>query len=76
MNVAALREQFPFLKEKVKGLSINAVEKLAGGFRAMARAGSGEGLPPKIQILDRIHLFPQRVKCAVLPWETLVRAIE
>ena len=51
-------------------------EKLASGFRAMARTGSGEDLPPRIQILDRIHLFPQRVKCAVLPWETLVSAIE
>jgi NifU-like protein involved in Fe-S cluster formation len=63
------------MTSEVKGLSIDAVEKLAGGFREMARTGSGETLPPKIQILDRVHLFPQRVKCAVLPWETLVSAL-
>ena len=61
---------------EVKGLSVEAVEQLASGFREMARTGSAPDLPPKIQILDRIHLFPQRVKCAVLPWETLLSAIE
>lgn len=60
---------------EVKGLSCEAVEQLAHDFREMARTGSGEGLPPRIQVLDRIHLFPQRVKCAVLPWETLLSAI-
>lgn len=64
------------MTSEIKGLSVEAVEKLAGGFREMARTGSGENLPPKIQILDRVHLFPQRVKCAVLPWETLVSAID
>ena len=61
---------------EVKGLSCEAAEKLAHDFREMARTGSGEGLPPRIQVLDRIHLFPQRVKCAVLPWETLLSAME
>jgi nitrogen fixation protein NifU and related proteins len=61
---------------EVKGLTCEDAEKLANGFREMARTGSGDDLPPRIQVLDRIHLFPQRVKCAVLPWETLVNAIE
>jgi nitrogen fixation NifU-like protein len=61
---------------EVKGLTCEAAEKLASGFREMARSGSAPDLPPKVQVLDRIHLFPQRVKCAVLPWETLVNAIE
>ena len=61
---------------EVKGLTCEAAEKLAQGFREMARTGEAPDLPPKIQVLDRIHLFPQRVKCAVLPWETLVSAIE
>lgn len=61
---------------EVKGLQCESVEKLAQGFREMARTGSGPDLPPKVQILDRIHLFPQRVKCAVLPWETLLQAME
>ncbi|MEI6323407.1 MAG: SUF system NifU family Fe-S cluster assembly protein [bacterium] len=64
------------MTSEVQGLSVKAVEKLASGFREMARTGSAPDLPQKIQILDRIHLFPQRVKCAVLPWETLLSAIE
>lgn len=64
------------MTSEVKGLSLEAIEKMASGFREMARTGSGDGLPPKIKILDRVHLFPQRVKCAVLPWETLVSAME
>ncbi len=60
---------------EVKGLSCEDAEKLATGFREMLRTGTAPDLPPKIQILDRIHLFPQRVKCAVLPWETLVSAM-
>jgi nitrogen fixation NifU-like protein len=61
---------------EIKGLPIEEAKKMAGNFREMARSGSAHDLPRKVQILDRVHQFPQRVKCAVLPWETLVNALE
>jgi nitrogen fixation NifU-like protein len=63
------------MTSEVKGLPTEAAAKMASSFREMARSGSTSDLPRKVQILDRVHLFPQRVKCAVLPWETLVNAI-
>jgi len=60
----------------VKGLPWEKAREMATRFRELARGGSPEGLPSNVQILERVNRFPQRVKCAVLPWETLVQAGE
>jgi nitrogen fixation NifU-like protein len=60
----------------VKGLTWEKAREMATRFRELARGGSPEGLPSNVQILERVNRFPQRVKCAVLPWETLVQAGE
>jgi len=61
---------------EVKGLACDAVETLAGNFRQLAKDGLGPDVPMRLQVLGGVHQFPQRVKCAVLPWETLVRALK
>ena len=60
----------------VKGLSCEEARRMATCFRELARGGSPAGLPEKVRILENVNRFPQRVKCAVLPWETLVQAVE
>jgi nitrogen fixation NifU-like protein len=60
----------------VKGKSCEEVRKMAEDFRELARGGEPAGIPEKVRILEGVSRFPQRVKCAVLPWETLVQAVE
>ena len=61
---------------EVKGLACDAVQTLAGNFRLLVKDGTGPDLPKKLEVLSGVHQFPQRVKCAVLPWETLVSAMK
>lgn len=61
---------------EVKGLACESVETLAANFRILAKDGVGPDAPMKLKIFGGIHQFPQRVKCAVLPWETLVSALK
>lgn len=51
---------------------------LAADFRRLA--STGESSPsieshPALRALGAVHRFPQRVKCATLPWETFAAAI-
>ena len=61
---------------EVKGLTCGAARELAGNFRLLLKDGVGPNLPKKLEVLSGVHQFPQRVKCAVLPWETLVSAMK
>ena len=61
---------------EIKGLPCEAVGKLADKFRLLAKDGKGQDLSSKLQVLGGVHQFPQRVKCAVLPWETLMSALQ
>jgi nitrogen fixation NifU-like protein len=51
---------------------------LAQTFRKLATDGAAdcsiEGRPA-LDVMGTIHRFPQRVKCATLPWETLTAAL-
>jgi len=60
---------------EVKGLTCEAVQTLTRNFRLLAKDGTGPDVPKKLQVLGGVHQFPPRVKCAVLPWETLVNAM-
>lgn len=65
------------MTDAVKGKSREEAEELAEKFRELAKTGITSGdFSRKIQILAGVHQFPQRVKCAVLPWETMLSAIE
>ena len=61
---------------EVQGLTKEAVQTLAANFRALVKDGHGPDVPPKLEILSGVHQFPQRVKCADLPWETLLNAMQ
>lgn len=60
----------------VKGLPCREALEMATRFRELARGGTPDGLPGNVRILEHVNRFPQRVKCAVLPWETFVQATE
>ncbi len=60
------------------GLKSDEAAALAGDFRKLAT--SGEVSPAiesltALRALGAVHRFPQRVKCAMLPWETLSAAL-
>lgn len=60
------------------GLAIEEVDTLATGFRKLASDGTSDiavAGRPALEVLATIHRFPQRVKCATLPWETLTTAL-
>jgi len=61
---------------EVKGLTCPAVEALTQHFRQLAKDGTAPEVPAKLEVLGGVHQFPQRVKCAVLPWETLTSAMK
>ena len=62
----------------VTGLKTDEATALAGDFRKLATTGE---VAPAIEsltalrALGAVHRFPQRVKCAMLAWETLNAAI-
>ena len=60
---------------EVKGLTCPAAGKMAADFRILAKDGAGPDVPTRLRVMSGVHQFPQRVKCAVLPWETLTTAI-
>jgi nitrogen fixation NifU-like protein len=61
---------------EVKGLSHHQALGIASDFRKMVVDGTQpEGLSDRLKILEGVHQFPQRVKCATLPWETLTAAL-
>lgn len=43
--------------------------------RMLAENGPTEGVG-KLRVLEGVHAFPMRVKCATLPWHTLQAALE
>ena len=61
---------------EIKGLTCTAAGKLAADFRILAKDGAGPDVPTRLRVMSGVHQFPQRVKCAVLPWETFTHAIQ
>ena len=65
------------LAEIVKGMSMQEAERVAEIFR---RALHGEEVPAEVDLgdletLTGVRKFPVRVKCALLPWVTLLDAV-
>lgn len=59
-------------------LSEPAVIDLAQNFRKLATDGVADSAiegRTALDVMGTIHRFPQRVKCATLPWETLTAAL-
>lgn len=65
------------MAETLEGRSEAEARELAGKFRAMV-TGAGDPDPAlgKLVALAGVREFPVRVKCATLPWHTLLAALE
>jgi nitrogen fixation NifU-like protein len=66
------------MTENVSGQSLEHAEQLAGAFKAvMTGDGSVEALgdAEELQALQGVKRYPVRVKCALLPWTTLLEAM-
>lgn len=70
--------------EAIKGLSRQEVVELAARFQAMLteESESAEQPPPEpgsvmgeLDALQGVRRYPVRIKCASLPWTTLVQAV-
>ena len=67
------------LSELVVGRSREGVRRLADAFREVMHSDDGElddDLDPgDLEVLTGVRKFPVRVKCALLPWITLLEAV-
>lgn len=64
---------------EVSGQNVATARSLAEGFRKLAVSGEATeeiSQRPRLEVMGSVHKFPQRVKCATLPWETLLGALE
>jgi nitrogen fixation NifU-like protein len=62
----------------LKGKALADAQALAAKFHALLtnEASSDAGSLGKLGVFEGVRAFPVRVKCATLPWHTLVAAIE
>jgi nitrogen fixation NifU-like protein len=64
------------MTEAVRGRGLDEVGALFARIHAMlAEDGPAEGVG-KLRVLQGVKEFPMRVKCATLPWHTLMAALE
>lgn len=63
---------------EIAGQPVVEAKSLAEEFRKLAVTGEIGGAVsahPRIEVMGSVHKFPQRVKCATLPWETALAAM-
>jgi nitrogen fixation NifU-like protein len=63
---------------KLKGKSREKVEEMLGAFHDLVTTGNNDA--PKelgdLRVMRGVRKFPQRVKCAMLPWRAVEQAFE
>jgi nitrogen fixation NifU-like protein len=64
------------LCRQLTGGRLGEVRAGRDGFAASIRSGEAEQAPGLMQPLVRVRRYPARVECAMLPWDTAVRAVE
>ncbi len=67
------------MAEAVAGRTPDAVQDLAERFRALVRTGACPDCAPDMETLRPlagVHEFKSRLKCATLPWDALLAALE
>ncbi len=60
----------------VAGKTKPEIHELASQFRAMVRTGACEQCAAALRPLAGVHEYPSRLKCATLPWDALLGALE
>lgn len=68
------------MTESIKGKTVDEARSLFGDFHMLV-TGQGDSDPDydrlgKLAVFEGVSEFPMRVKCATLPWHTLVSAVE
>lgn len=63
--------------DAIRGRTLDDVAALAGQFRAMMSGGVDVSAPSlgDLAALQGVRKFPVRIKCALLPWNTLEAAL-
>ena len=64
------------LTESLKGKTRAEVKSLFDKVHAMVTTGSLDGEVGKVAALAGVHKFPARMKCAILPWNAAMAAVE
>jgi nitrogen fixation NifU-like protein len=68
------------MAEAVIGKEITEAEKLIDGFKEMMLERNGTSLSAEqlgdLEALQGVKKYPVRIKCALLPWNTLIEAIK
>jgi nitrogen fixation NifU-like protein len=67
------------MAEAVTGQTPTAIRDLSTRFRDMVRTGTCPDCAPDLEALrplSGVHEYPSRVKCATLPWDALLSALE
>ena len=67
------------MAEAVTGQTPAAIRDLSARFREMVRTGSCpdcEAEMAALRPLSGVHEYPSRLKCATLPWDALISALE
>lgn len=68
------------MSEAVKGQSMEHASEVAGVFKNMMMGSEAEVMLPEeledLEALQGVRKYPVRIKCALLPWNTLLEAIE
>lgn len=63
------------MTEATKGRAVPLVRALAGQFET-ALADGGSGLTGDLAALAGVSQYPSRIRCATLPWKTLLAALD
>lgn len=67
------------MSEAVMGQSVEEAKKTIEAFKAMMMSKSGDTLLPEemedLEALQGVRKYPVRIKCALLPWNTLLEGI-
>jgi nitrogen fixation NifU-like protein len=66
------------MADVIRGRTLPEVAEIAGQFRQIMTEDT-ESIPPhldELAVLRSVRKYPVRIKCALLPWETLQHAIE
>ena len=65
------------MAELLEGTSVERARELAGAFKAMLLEG-GEltGEMGDLEVLEGVKSYPVRIKCALLPWNALLDALD
>ena len=65
------------MTEALKGQTVEEARRLFHVFHDLLTTGAGESSPElgKLAVFTGVREFPMRVKCATLPWHTLLAAL-